>query len=430
MASEPYIFDDSQANVRRRSTAAFPGKTAWPTRRLKCNLEQCGPSGCRARNGRSSSSWSAARVGGKPVFQGFLIDWAKLQGLLKDEVTDLFPDVRMIPLPPGEPPHPERAMTVLPVEFDPLVEPLPEQPLPVDPESVPAAGWTPLRIGLTFAWGAVLIALFGVGLGGWTLLDLSERRIRFVSAVTHELRTPLTTLRLYLDLLSSGLVTEETQKAEYLTTLNAEADRLHRLIGNVLDFARLEKSRPAVEKRTTGVFELLGQLVQLAGGCAYGPGIGHQNKLPHSSASRPIRVSSRQVIGNLSTTLKILSRCERPRIVLRAATWTESWRSSRGSRAGRHERTLLDLPAIPPRPTRDVAGGVGLRLAWPRGKAHLLGGKLASALVAKASAAPAGTCGGDDCEVVRHQSESEDDACCLCRPFGVKQLECLDNDLS
>ena len=57
------------------------------------------------------------------------------------------------------------------------------------------------------------MALLAVGLGGWSLLDLSERRIRFVSAVTHELRTPLTTLRLYLDMLTGGLVRDEKQKA-------------------------------------------------------------------------------------------------------------------------------------------------------------------------------------------------------------------------
>ena len=92
-------------------------------------------------------------------------------------------------------------MTSLPFQLDP-------GPLALPPEP----GWTPLRVGLTLAWTAALVALLAVGLGGWSLLDLSERRIRFVSAVTHELRTPLTTLRLYLDMLISGLVREDTQR--------------------------------------------------------------------------------------------------------------------------------------------------------------------------------------------------------------------------
>ena len=260
-------------------------------------------------------------VGGKAVYQGFAIDWPKLQVLLKEEVADLFPDAKMVALSQGEPPHLDRAMTALPVEFDPAVEPLPDEPAPVDPESVPPAGWTPLRIGLTFAWAAVLITLVAVGLGGWSLLDLSERRIRFVSAVTHELRTPLTTLRLYLDLLSSGMVNDEKQKAEYLTTLNGEADRLHRLIGNVLDFARLEKSRPNLEKRPASVNGLLDQLDRNwhERCAAAGKDLVVDNRLPEGTTVTTDAGMVEQIVGNLIDNAQKYSRdATDPRIVLRA----------------------------------------------------------------------------------------------------------------
>src|SRR5438552_1683092 len=130
--------------------------------------------------------------------------------------------------------HSERTMSVLPLQLDPG----PAAFAAVD------AGWTPLRMGLILAWVAAVIALTAVALVGWSLIDLSERRIRFVSAVTHELRTPLTTLRLYLDMLTGGLVQSEEQRDQYLHTLHAEAERLNRLVGNVLDFSRLENQRP------------------------------------------------------------------------------------------------------------------------------------------------------------------------------------------
>ena len=57
--------------------------------------------------------------------------------------------------------------------------------------------------------------------------------------------TPLTTLRLYLDMLTGGLVKEEQQRHEYLHTLRAEAERLNRQVGNVLDYSRLE-NRPVL----------------------------------------------------------------------------------------------------------------------------------------------------------------------------------------
>src|SRR5262249_29082109 len=125
---------------------------------------------------------------------------------------------------------------------------------PADP------GWTPLRVGLTLAWTAALVALLAVGLGGWSLLDLSERRIRFVSAVTHELRTPLTTLRLYLDMLLDGMVRDEAQPKEYLETPHTEADRLSRLVGNVLDFSRLENQQPRLSRAPVKAADLLARM--------------------------------------------------------------------------------------------------------------------------------------------------------------------------
>src|SRR5262249_19089046 len=137
------------------------------------------------------------------------------------------------PVLPWTPADPERTMSALPVQLVPRPDEGPAEP-----------GWTPLRIGLALAWAAALVALLAVGLGGWSLLDLSERRIRSASAVTHELRTPLTTLRLYLDMLTGGLVKDERQKEEYLHTLFGETERLNRLVGNVLDFSRLENQAP------------------------------------------------------------------------------------------------------------------------------------------------------------------------------------------
>ena len=136
----------------------------------------------------------------KVVCQGIVLDDDALRGLLTDKIADLFPQARLLPVHEARPPRPERTMTALPYQLD---------PGPADAGANP--GWTPLRVGLVLAWAAALVALAAVGLGGRSLLNLSERRIRFVSAVTHELRTPLTTLRLYLDMLMNGLVRDEKQ---------------------------------------------------------------------------------------------------------------------------------------------------------------------------------------------------------------------------
>jgi signal transduction histidine kinase len=90
----------------------------------------------------------------------------------------------------------------------------------------------------------VLLVLVGGGAavarGVHLELQAARRRTDFVSAVTHELKTPLTTIRMYAEMLRDGMVPED-RRAEYLTTLLSESDRLGRLVGNVLTLGQLEK---------------------------------------------------------------------------------------------------------------------------------------------------------------------------------------------
>jgi signal transduction histidine kinase len=273
-------------------------------------------------------------------------------------------------------------MFVLPVELDPGPLDLPDQPEPLPAPDRPSIGWTPLRIGLGLAWIAALVALLAVGLGGWSLLDLSERRIRFVSAVTHELRTPLTTLRLYLDLLTSGLVTEEQQRDEYIKTLSGEADRLYRLIGNVLDFARLEKTRPNVDKRSVPVAELLEQLrVTWNERCAAsGKELQISNGLSQDLAISTDRNLVEQILGNLIDNARKYSQdAPDPRIWLRAKR--EAGRlvievEDRGPGVTKRERGSIFRPFRRGRDADVKAGGVGLGLALATRWASFIGGRL------------------------------------------------------
>lgn len=189
------------------------------------------------------------RVGDTLVAQGIVLNWEALEKLLLAEVADLFPSAHLQATHAATPLRPELTMTALPVEL-----------VPGETANAVEPGWSPLRIGLALAWVAALIALSAVGLGGWSLIDLSQRRIRFVSTVTHELRTPLTTLRLYLDMLTGGMVKDDKQRDEYLLTLNCETDRLNRLVSNVLDFSRLERQSPQLEKSTIPVADLLAEI--------------------------------------------------------------------------------------------------------------------------------------------------------------------------
>jgi signal transduction histidine kinase len=311
------------------------------------------------------------QLGEKQVCQVTLLDWDELRAVLAEEVRDLFPQAAFVPVRDGAVAHPDRTMTALPIELDP-------GPAVVAPE----LGWTPLRIGLALAWAAALVALTAVGWGGWSILDLSERRMRFVSAVTHELRTPLTTLRLYLDMLTGGMVQDDRRKAEYLHTLNAEADRLSRLITNVLDFSRLERQRPRLARTEIAVAELLGQLrAAWEERCRdAGKLLVLDNGVEHDARVFTDAGLVQQVLGNLIDNACKYSRgADDPRVWLRVRR--------------DHDRLVFEVqdcgPGVPDaerrlifRPFRrghsaDVtAGGVGLGLALAQRWAQLLGGQL------------------------------------------------------
>lgn len=71
----------------------------------------------------------------------------------------------------------------------------------------------------------------------------SQQKSSFVSNVSHELKTPLTTIRMYAELLNEGIVKDPEKKAHYLQVIVSEAERLTRLVNNVLGFSRLEQGR-------------------------------------------------------------------------------------------------------------------------------------------------------------------------------------------
>ena len=313
-----------------------------------------------------------AEVGSKCVYQGIVLDWPLVRDELLASVTDLFPDAKLSPLSDGETAHPERAMSALPIELEPGAIVLPA-----------SMGWNTLRTGLVFAWVAAVIALLAVGMGGWTLLDLSERRIRFVSAVTHELRTPLTTLRLYLDLLTSGMVTDEKHRAEYLATLHTESDRLHRLIGNVLDFARLEKSRPSVQMVPLSVSDLLEQVRQTwQERCATDAKelVVENHLIPGVSLVSDSSLVQ-QILSNLVDNARKYTRdAEDPRIWIRAGNCDNGSIyievEDRGPGVEANERTSIFRPFCRGNNADVTAGGVGLGLALAKRWATLLNGRL------------------------------------------------------
>lgn len=69
---------------------------------------------------------------------------------------------------------------------------------------------------------------------------LAALRTEFVATVGHELRTPVAVIRTSAETLERGLATTDEQRAVFLGAILRESERLAGLLGNVLDFARME----------------------------------------------------------------------------------------------------------------------------------------------------------------------------------------------
>jgi signal transduction histidine kinase len=73
--------------------------------------------------------------------------------------------------------------------------------------------------------------------------ETEELERNFLMSVSHELRTPLTAIRGHVEALREGVVTDEELRTASLTVIASEAERLERLVGDVLDLAKLDARR-------------------------------------------------------------------------------------------------------------------------------------------------------------------------------------------
>jgi signal transduction histidine kinase len=96
--------------------------------------------------------------------------------------------------------------------------------------------------------GAIVLAASAVVLILFQTDRLARQRARFAAAAAHELKTPLAGLLLHAEMLAEDLGDAE-HRSRYAATVSAEADRLGRVVSNMLDLAQLERATPLVAPR-------------------------------------------------------------------------------------------------------------------------------------------------------------------------------------
>ena len=96
---------------------------------------------------------------------------------------------------------------------------------------------------------------------------VDEQRGALLRSVSHDLRTPLATIRAVASDLRDGTVYDDSTRTELLAAVCDEAERLDRLVGNLLSMSRIETGALKPERQAVALDELvherLGRLAPL-----------------------------------------------------------------------------------------------------------------------------------------------------------------------
>ena len=135
-----------------------------------------------------------------------------------------------------------------------------------------------------------------------TPLEEQERlRAEFLAMVSHELRTPLTSVKgAVASMLDPSQGLNLTETTQYLRVIDSQADRMRRLISDLLDVARIETGTLAVSPEPTDLALLVSEARNSfrSGGGRHNVQIDVAQDLPWVMADRLRMV---QVLGNLLT---------------------------------------------------------------------------------------------------------------------------------
>ena len=157
--------------------------------------------------------------------------------------------------------------------------------VPADAEAVAAGPWLPgwqlsfvpldqtvfansvrrrRTIYVSVALGGIALML-GAGLvGGRSMqrhLQVARLKTDLVAAASHELRTPVASMRVLIDGLLADPAFDPAKTREYLGLMAIENERLSRLIGNFLTFARLERHQHRFDRAPVAASEIVAAAV-------------------------------------------------------------------------------------------------------------------------------------------------------------------------
>jgi two-component system phosphate regulon sensor histidine kinase PhoR len=93
--------------------------------------------------------------------------------------------------------------------------------------------------------------------------EVSQMKNDFVSHVSHELKTPLASIMAYSEMLTDGEADDEETRKEFYCIIQTQAQRLNRLIEDILNISRIESGLIKVAKEPVSLAILIEQQMSM-----------------------------------------------------------------------------------------------------------------------------------------------------------------------
>jgi signal transduction histidine kinase/tetratricopeptide (TPR) repeat protein len=213
------------------------------------------------------ASWIPGRDGnGHAGMLGVLINNDQfLQGLLSEAVanarTNVNADIVLSDLSGRTLLGTKSSPGAIPIVTDFFDENFPPWKIDVVPSPTTSAG--SLGFQRSFFFWTILTLLVVLGFGAFLTVRTISHEIEilkiksdFVSAVSHEFKTPLTSIKALMERLVEGKVSEPGKMGQYFSVIAGDADKLSRLVNNLLDFSKIEEGKKVYDFSETDIVRI------------------------------------------------------------------------------------------------------------------------------------------------------------------------------
>lgn len=92
--------------------------------------------------------------------------------------------------------------------------------------------------------------------------EISQMKSDFVSQASHELRTPIASINAYVEMLLDSEARDEAARQEFYNIIKAEAERISRMIDNMLNISRIEAGIVSVERSEVDFAKVIRDVIE------------------------------------------------------------------------------------------------------------------------------------------------------------------------